>query len=390
MRWASAHSLLSDAAAAAEEASARITSTLGGSVDLAIAFLGATHVARAEAIAQVLRRALSPGCLIGSSAHGVITREHEIESGPGLTVLAGSLPGVGVHPFILDNGAWIESGSDPPEFSRLAPGAAKAELVMVMGDPFSLDTERVLAAFNQNAPQARVVGGMAGAGVKPGSNAMILNDWVAPEGGVAVALDGAIRVDVVVSQGCRPVGPPLEVTRANANFLFELDGQPALERAEQVLRGLGDKEQAYLKNGLYVGRPVHASASGQGDYLIRNLLGADRDRGALAIGDQAVERERIRLHVRDASTAREDLELLLTPQAFDSRAEAALLFACNGRGHGLFGVPDADVSTLQSALGGNIPLAGMFCAGEIGPVGKRNFLHGHTASIAIMRRGTVA
>jgi small ligand-binding sensory domain FIST len=226
---------------------------------------------------------------------------------------------------------------------------------------------------------------MAGAGTRPGGNALVLNDWLAHEGGVGLALSGALRADVVVSQGCRPVGPPLEVTRAEGNLVHELDGQPALERAEQVLRELPEKEQEFLRNGLYVGRPAKPGARGPGDYLIRNLLGADRDHGVLAVGDVVPLRERIRLHVRDAETAVEDLEFLLAPQEFDAKAEAALLFSCNGRGSRLFGVLDRDLSTLQAALGGSVPVAGMFCAGEIGPVGERNLLHGHTASIAILR-----
>jgi small ligand-binding sensory domain FIST len=181
------------------------------------------------------------------------------------------------------------------------------------------------------------------------------------------------------------VGPPLEVTRAEGNIVFELDGQPAIERAEEVLRELSKPEQELLRNGLYVGRPAKRGASGQGDYLIRNLLGADRGRGALAVADTMAEQESIRLHVRDAGTAAEDLELLLSPQEFDSRAAAALLFACSSRGKGLFGTADCDISTLQTALGGSVPVGGMFCAGEIGPVGERNLLHGHTASIAIIR-----
>jgi small ligand-binding sensory domain FIST len=89
--------------------------------------------------------------------------------------------------------------------------------------------------------------------------------------------------------------------------------------------------------------------------------------------------------VRDAAAAREDLELLLSPQAFDSKAHAALLFACNGRGVGLYGGPDGDIAPLQESLGGAVPAAGMFCAGEIGPVGPANYLHGHTASIVVFR-----
>jgi small ligand-binding sensory domain FIST len=386
MRWISVQSAEADGAAAARDAAAAVTRELDGATpDLVLCFFGVTHVAAADELARELRERLAPGCLIGASANGVIWSEHEVESGPALTVLAALLPGVEVRPFVMVNAAWIAAAEDPDEFARCTPELAAAELVMVLADPFSFDIERCLGAFNRHAQGLRVVGGMAGAGSRPGANALVLNDWIANEGGVGLALSGALRADVVVSQGCRPVGPPLEVTRAEGNLVQELDGQPALERAEQVLRALPEREQEFLRNGLYVGRPVKPGASGPGDYLIRNLLGADRDHGVLAVGDVVAVRERIRLHVRDAATATEDLELLLAPQEFDARAEAALLFTCNGRGSRLFGAPDRDLSTLQSALGGTVPVAGMFCAGEIGPVGERNLLHGHTASIAILR-----
>jgi small ligand-binding sensory domain FIST len=386
MRWAASHSVLPDPAAAVEQASGAVRGALGGGeVDLAIAFFTSPLAADPEALAAGLKRALSPQCLIGASGGAVIAADREIEQGPALTLIAARLPGVELKPFILSPGSWGEAIDDPLEFARHTPGLRGAELVMLLGDPFTLDIERVLHAFNRHVPAMRVVGGMASAGMRPNSNVLMLNDWVAHEGGVAVALAGALRVDVVVSQGCRPIGPPLQITRAEQNVIFELDGQPALERAEQVLRELSEPEREHLRHGLYVGRPARAGASGRGDYLIRSLLGADRDQGALAVGDRVSESEAVRLHVRDAEIAREDLEMLLSPQAFDTRAEAALLFSCNGRGKAFFGEPDRDVKTLQEALGGGVPIAGFFAAGEIGPVGERNYMHGHTASIAIVR-----
>ena len=390
-RWASATSTLPDTRAAAGEAADQVARALGlGPVDLVLTFFSAAHVASAERGAAVGRERLAPRCLMGASGHGVVSTEHELEATAAYTVLAGRLPGVSVSPFVLIAESWTEAANDPAEFARLAPGIAGAEIVLLMGDPFSLDVERVLAGFNRHAPGLRVVGGMASAGRKPGTNAIVLNDWSAGEGGVAVALGGALRADVIVSQGCRPVGPPLEVTRAQGNLVIELDGQPALERAEQVLQDLPEAERDRLQHGLYLGRPVRPEAAGPGDYLIRNLLGADRDHGVLAVGDRVGERERVRLHVRDAQTAREDLEMLLSPQAFDSRAEAALLFSCTSRGRGLYGRPDGDIATVQGALGGAVPAAGMFCAGELGPVGGKNFLHGHTASLALLRSGAPA
>jgi len=389
MKWAAALSRLEEPGAAAAEVVGAIRTSLGeGPVDLAIAFFSALLTPRVEELAAALRAGLAPGTLAGLSAGAVVGVDHEVEGGAALSVIAGRLPGVQVKPFILVASSWGDAMEDPLEFARHTPGVDGAEIVLLFGDPFSLDAERVLGAFNRHAPGVRVVGGLASAGFRPQANALVLNDWVAHEGGVGIALRGALRADVVVSQGCRPIGPPLEVTRAEHNLMLELDGQPALERAEQVLRALPERERAQLRHGLYVGRPARGGAAGRGDYLIRNLLGADRDRGAVAVGDRVLEKERVRLHVRDAGTAREDLELLLAPQEFDSRASGALVFSCNGRGRAFFGEPDADIQAIQSALGGGVPAAGCFCAGEVGPVGERNFLHGHTVSLAIVRPRT--
>jgi small ligand-binding sensory domain FIST len=387
MRWAASHSFEPDPVAAVEQAASVIRRELGPEpIDLAIAFFTRDLAMPSEVITETLQRALSPACRIGVSGGAVVSMDREFEHGPALALLAGRLPGVEVKPFVLESSSWSAAIDDPLEFARHTPNLDKAEVVMLFGDPFSLDVERVLAAFNRHAPGVRVVGGMASAGMRPHANLLLLNDWSAHEGGVAVALAGDLRVDVVVSQGCRPIGPPLAVTRAEQNVILELDGMPALERAEQVLRALPESEHPHLEHGLYVGRPARAvEEAGRGDYLIRNLLGADRDRGALAVGDRVVEKERVRLHVRDAAIAIEDLEMLLTPQSIDSKAQAALLFSCNGRGRAFFGAPHRDSTTLQSALGGGVPAAGFFAAGEIGPVGEQNYLHGQTASIAILR-----
>lgn len=384
-RWASAQSTLSDSGFAIDEVATALRTGLGeGPVDLLLLFLGAAHVRNAETMTATLRTKLAPACLMGASAHGVVTREHEVETGPAVSALAARLPGVTLNPFLMARDLWRDTLGDAEAFAAAAPGVQGSEVVIMLADPFSIDLERVLASFHRHARGVRVAGGMASASPRPRGNVVILNDWIGQEGGVALALGGAIRADVIVSQGCRPVGPLLTVTRAEGNLILELDGQPAVERAEQTLRALGEGEREALQNGLYVGRPARSGAEGRGDWLVRNLLGADRNRGAIAVADMIAEREKVRLHVRDRAAAKEDLEMLLSPQAFDARADATLLFACNGRGRGLHGRPDGDIAMLQQALG-DVPASGMFCAGEIGPVGERNFVHGHTASIVILR-----
>ena len=386
MKWASASSRLDPPAAAATAVARALREQLGGApVDLLLAFVSGPGPARTSATAELLRAEYPASTFAVSSARGVVTAEHEIEQGIGLSAVAARLPGVEVKPFLVLQDTWVEPIENEAEFDLRAPGVRGAELVILLGDPFSLDIDRILGLCNRWAPGVRVVGGLASSATRPGGNTLVLNDWVAHEGGFAIALHGALRVDVVVSQGCEPIGPPLDVTHVEDNLILTLDGQPAVERIEQVLREMPESERGRLAQGLYVGRPARGEASGRGDYLIRNLLGADRDRGALAVADMVGLREKIRLHVRDARAALDDLEMLLSPQAFDGAVSGMLLFACNGRGKGLFGEPDRDIVTLQQSLSAAAPCAGMFCAGELGPVGERNFLHGHTASIAIVR-----
>jgi small ligand-binding sensory domain FIST len=198
-------------------------------------------------------------------------------------------------------------------------------------------------------------------------------------GAVGVFVDGP-EIRSVVSQGCRPIGRPLVVTRANRNFVEELAGAPALERLQELAAAATDEEQALLRTGLHVGVVVdeHRHDFGRGDFLVRNVLGADQASGALAVGEQVEVGQTVQFHVRDAAAADEDLRALLTGQA----AAGALVFTCNGRGERLFGTPDHDAGVVASILG-PIPAAGAFCAGEIGPVGGRNFLHGFTASVAL-------
>jgi small ligand-binding sensory domain FIST len=138
-----------------------------------------------------------------------------------------------------------------------------------------------------------------------------------------------------------------------------------------------------MRQGLHMGVVVdeHKLDLSRGDFLVRNLLGADQSTGALAVGDVVEIGQTVQFQVRDADAADEDLRVLLG----GVEGDAALLFTCNGRGSHLFGTPDHDAALVGDVLG-PVPLAGAFCAGEIGPIGGQNFLHGFTASLAVFGR----
>jgi small ligand-binding sensory domain FIST len=214
---------------------------------------------------------------------------------------------------------------------------------------------------------------------------LLLNGKAHDAGAVGVRVDGAVRIRSVVSQGCRPIGQPFVVTKAERNLIHELGGRPALEQLQALFQSLGPDDQALARKGLHVGQVINEYQDHfrRGDFLVRNVQGIDSNNGAIAIGDWARVGHTVQFHVRDADTADEDLgELLLAASDSAPAVSGALVFTCNGRGTRLFAEPDHDAVAVSRQWPG-ISTAGFFAQGEIGPIGGKNFVHGFTASIAL-------
>lgn len=353
--------------------------------DLAFIFLSSHFNPIAPFVTDRLRDALKPRTLIGCTCEGVIGREHELENRPAITVLVAWLPRVAILPFALNRDDW-DALDDESRFCELLTAPPAARLFLLIGDPYSTPMDRLLDAFNRCYAGVPMIGGMASGAAYPGGNTLILNDRAFNAGAVGVALAGDFDFDVIVSQGCRPFGKTFTVTQASGNVISKLDGMPPVPLIEQLIEQLPDEDRLLLKNGLFVGHAVglDKSALGRGDFVIRTFMGADRTTGAMAIGDSIHTGETIQFHLRDQNTATEDLEMLLMPQTLDVPPSGGLLFSCNGRGTRLYDHPNGDIATVQNLLGG-VSIAGFFCAGELGPIGGKNFLHGHTASLVLFR-----
>ena len=253
----------------------------------------------------------------------------------------------------------------------------------MLADPFTFPSGPFLAKLNDERPGTPLVGGIAAGGGRPGAQALLVDDEVHSEGAVGAVLSG-VRVLTVVSQGCAPIGRDAVITSAEGNLVYELAGQPALERLRSEIASLAPDEQRLAARGILAGLVIDENRSeyGRGDYLVRAVLGADDESGALAVGERVRVGQTLRFHVRDARSADEDLRRALADAIPRGDAAGALLFTCNGRGTGMFSEADHDASAVSDALGSDA-LAGFFCGGEIGPVGGRSFLHGFTATLAV-------
>lgn len=365
---------------------AGIGSRFSGTADLAVLFVSPHLRAVAAELARQLREEFSPGLLLGVTGEGVIGGDAEIERLPAAALLIGELPGVVFQPFAVEAPEWDALLADDERLQqRLGTGEAhRAQLLLA--DPFTTPIADVLPRLDQ-VLGAPTIGGMASAAQRPGGNVLLLNDRVLLGGAVGVGIGGAVQIEPVVAQGCRPVGEPMVVTRSEGPWMRELRRRPALEVTREAVEALSPADQELLaQNGLYVGVVIHeARASfGRGDFLVRSLMGVDQDAQALAVGDFVRPGQTIQFHVRDAASAHEDLVELLQPRAAAGPAAGALLFSCNGRGTRMFSEPHHDVRTALQAFPG-LPIAGFFAMGELGPVGGKSFIHGHTASFALFR-----
>jgi small ligand-binding sensory domain FIST len=349
----------------------------GEDPSVVVFFASAPFVGALDDAAHALRKLLDPGVLLGGTAGGIIGGSKEVEAGPAFSVFAAHLPDATLTPVALR----LEETPDGAAVTGWPAGLDGVSTLVLFADPFSFPADAFLRRLNEERPGLAVIGGLASAAGHPGGNRLVLDEQVRRDGAVGVFLDG-VTVDTVVSQGCRPIGQPFTVTRADRNLVVELGGQPALRRLQELAAGVTEADRELVRHGLQVGLVVdeHQVEFGRGDFLIRNVLGADQDAGAIAVGDQVDVGQTLQFQVRDGAAADEDLRALLGAH----RADAALLFTCNGRGRHLFGVPDHDSGVVDQLLG-PLPLAGAFCAGELGPVGGRNYLHGFTASLALFR-----
>ena len=366
-----------DLLAAAERATADALVPLGGRVpDLVCVFVTGTAP---HDVAEALARAAqvsAAAAVLGCSASGVIGGPRGVEGEAAVSVFAAVLPDVRLRTFHLE--------VLPAEAGAAVVGLPEVDgddVAILLADPYSFPAAGFVSQANAVMPGLPVVGGLAAGLLGAGSTRLLVDGRVVDRGAVGVLLQGS-GVRTLVAQGCRAVGPAMTVTAASGNVIRELAGVPALQRIEQVLAELLPADQALASTGLQLGIAMDEYAEDH-DFLVRGILGAERETGGVVVGDLVEVGRTVRLQVRDAEAADADLRALLAGyrrETRDAPAGGALVFSCNGRGAHLFGSADHDPALVRSELAA-LGVAGFFAGGELGPVAGRNHLHGFTASV---------
>jgi small ligand-binding sensory domain FIST len=363
------------------EAAGRAQLGLGGApADLVLVFAGGPNLEHAEEGVAAVKERLGARGIVGCGAQGVVGAGRELEEG-GVVVWAASLPQGEVETFHLET---VPAGDGHLAIAGV-PDLDYSDAVIMLADPYSFPVEPLLAQLGEDYPGLPIVGGLASSGGGPGAGVLVHGGEVEHDGAVGAVLRG-VEVHPCVSQGARPVGPEMVITACEDNVIQELASRPALMRLREAIGELEDDERELAARGLLLGIVIDANRPEyeRGDFLVRGILAADQEDGSITVGENVRVGQSVRLHVRDGASADVDLREVLERERNELRMPpaGALVFTCNGRGRDMFGAPDHDAVALEEALSG-APAAGFFCAGEIGPVGARNFLHGFTATVAV-------
>ncbi|MGB1775126.1 MAG: FIST signal transduction protein [Synechococcus sp.] len=367
--------------------------------DLALVFASTSYASDLPRLLPLLQQRLKADTWLGCVGGGVVGtnqdgRCQELEQKPALSVTLLSLPGATIKATALDTATLPDlDGAAQTWEDWVGIKAAQSRSQIVLLDPSSSGINDLISGLDYAYPEAAKIGGIA-APHNAAHGSLLLNDQVI-NGAVVCSIGGDWLLDTVVAQGCRPIGPVFSIEQVQRNVLLELnDGERKASPVaclQRVLAELTDEERDRARHSLFLGierRTLRLSADGQqskddGAFLVRNLIGVDPSNGAVAVAERVRPGQNVQFQLREANASRDEaLELLKA--AADGGPQFGLLMACLGRGQSLFGVPDGDVSIAREVMP-DLPVAGAFCNGEIGPVGGATHLHGYTACWGLLR-----
>jgi small ligand-binding sensory domain FIST len=351
----------------------------GATPDLACVFVSGGTPESTEAALLHAARLTGARTTVGCGAHGVMAAGKGIEATGGVSVWVAVLPSVSMRAFHLE----VLRNDDTVAVLGMPQRRDDDVVGVLLADPWSFPADGFVEGAETPLGLLPLVGGLASNASGPGGTRLLVDGRVCDRGAVGVVLGGDLSVHTLVSQGCRPIGLPMTVTAAYEDALVELAGQPAFEQAKAAIRSLPDSEQVRAVRGLALGVAVDEYAETYTDFDVHEIVAADHASGSISVGVEVQVGATVQFLLRDAHAAHSDLAGVLgafrRSIPLDGLA-GALVFSCNSRGRSMFPTADHDVSAVRGGLGLE-NVAGFFTAGEIGPLGGRNRVHGHAATV---------
>jgi small ligand-binding sensory domain FIST len=356
--------------------------------DLAVVFATPNYQSEYRELLAGVRAVSGVPSPVGCTGMSVLTSDGEFEGHPGVAVLVATSNAIRARPFLVP--ATSADTSSPGRTIRrlIDPLPEGPRLLVLLPDPFSVHVAHLITEVEEDPAILPIIGAAASSG--PGQRESL--QWCGQEIEVhtvaGLLLTGEFTLRLGVAQGCQPIGQPSRISRAEANQIIELDGRPALERLQETVATLPKAEFERAAHSLFAGiahedaqNPIH-----QGDLLVRNLVGVDPTSGVVAVAEQVRQGQIVQFVLRDARAARADMRRMLeTLYAATQRIRPrfGFYFNCLGRGVGLYGDANHDITLIREFFG-DLPIVGFFGNGELAPVGGKNYAHSYTGVLAVI------
>ena len=374
---------------AVKEAAARALADAGvARAELAMLFFTADHAAHPRELASSLISSVGTDCVFGASGAGLLTGEGEIEGAGGIAVLVIAAEEIAGRPFIFEPLRGNETNLGDSFGDFLAKTPDENSLLILLPDTYNGNPQPLLSAMARKAGFRPVVGAGTTENGSAGATFQLCAEKIASNAIAGAYLSGDFDLHIDITQGCQPISPPMTITKAEGNLIFEIDDRPAIEVFAKLLKGPLAEDLRRALMVLFVGLPSNREENsvGAGQYLIRNIVGLDGDKGVLGVADHVSEGESMIFAMRDGQRAREDLDQMLHRQAEKLKGRKpgfGLYFNCCARGTSLYGIPGIDAAYIRQALG-DFPLIGMFGGYELAPLGRANHLFAYTGVLALV------
>lgn len=309
---------------------------------------------------------------VGTVGIGVMGRDREYFEQPAMSVMVGG----------WDAGAFRVFGSIRADVRELFDTESQsawctqhnARFGIVHGDPRNTKTPALIGELSAALDGGYLVGGITSS---RGPHAQIAGE-VTTGGLSGVLFAGDVPVVTALTQGCTPLEPMHTVTECRDNIVIEIDGRPALDVLKEDIGEVLARDLARAAGYIFVGLPIRGSDTG--DYLVRNLIGVDPRNKVIAIGEYVQPGDSLMFCRRDANTAREDLQRMLTDikRRAGGAPRAGVYYSCLGRGPHMFGAEAVELNAIARELG-EFPLVGFYANGEI----SHNRLYGYTGVLTL-------
>lgn len=354
----------------------RARQRLGGKASIAFVFTSCDLKQDLTDILELIQIHAHCPHVVGASAGGIIGVGREEEDTTGFTLLALYLPHTQVEVYELPKttgevwenaGQWNQTGDTG---------------WILLGNP-TMVGEQWMSEWNSRMGNSPTYGGLASGSHQAEDLFLFTEKGLSEVAAIAVGFQGGVKLHGLVSQGCRPIGEPLTITKADDHLIYQLASLNAYDQLQAAFNSLPEEEREKAQGNILVGLAMteYVEDFSTGDFLVRSIIGGDPANGSLAVGASPRVGQTLQFQLRDRTAADDELrEMLLQSQArLNASPFASLLFTCTGRGLQLFGKPHHDAALFKDTFG-FMPTAGFFCNGEIGTVGGKAYLHGFTAS----------